>query len=130
LVAETDQDRNKATVRRLFEEVFQNADINGLDDIVAPDIIDHDPVPDQPAGIEGIRHVIHFLHGAVSAPRFVIEDLIVEDDRVVARWRLSGTSNGTVPNMPPAGTPTDGGIIVIFRMENGKIVERWAAHQR
>jgi len=126
----TDQDRNKAAVRRLFEEIFQHADIAALGELVAPEIVDHNPTPGQPAGIEGIRHVVRFLHGAFAAPHFIVEDLIAEGDRVVARWRLSGTSTGAIPNMPPAGTPSDGGIIVIFRMENGKIVERWAAHQR
>lgn len=130
MVGETDQDRNKALVRRVFEEIFQHADIDALDDVVAPDIIDHDPTPGQPAGIEGIRHVVHFLHDAFTAPNFVVEDLITEGDRVVARWRLSGTSTGSNPIMPPAGTTTDDGIIVIFRIENGKIFERWAAHQR
>lgn len=130
MAGETDQDRNKATVRRLFEEIFQHADVDALDDLVAPEIVDHNPAPGQPAGIEGIRHVVGLLHRAVAAPRFAVEDLIAEGDRVVARWRLSGTSTGAIPEMPPAGTPTDGGIIVIFRMERGKIVERWAAHQR
>ncbi len=126
---ETDQYRNKATVRRLFEEIFQHADVDALDDVVAPEIVDHDPTPGQPAGIEGIRHVVRYLHGGFAAPRFVVEDLIAEGDRVVARWRLSGVSTGAIPTLPPAGTDHDGGIIVIFRMEDGKIVERWAAHR-
>jgi len=47
---ETDQNRNKAAVRQLFEELFQQADVDALDHLVASEVVDHDPVPDQRPG--------------------------------------------------------------------------------
>lgn len=70
------------------------------------------------------------LHRPRDVSPLVVENLIAEAYRVVTRWRMSRISTRALPNLPPAGTPEDGGIIVVFRMAKGKIVERWAAHRR
>ena len=42
-------DANKALIRSVFEKVIPAGDAAGLRDLVAPDWIDHDPLPGQPA---------------------------------------------------------------------------------
>ena len=44
-------DANKALIRSVFEKVIPAGDAAGLRDLVAPDWVDHDPLPGQPAGI-------------------------------------------------------------------------------
>lgn len=45
-------DANKALVRRVFEEVIPSGDATAMRDLVAPDFLDHDPLPGQPAGVQ------------------------------------------------------------------------------
>ena len=40
-------DANKALIRSVFEKVIPAGDAAGLRDLVAPDWIDHDPLPGQ-----------------------------------------------------------------------------------
>ena len=42
-------DTNKALIREVFEKVIPAGDPAGLRDLVAPDWIDHDPLPGQQA---------------------------------------------------------------------------------
>lgn len=119
-------DANKALVRRLFEEVFPARDPTAVRDLVAEEITDHDPMPGQPAGVEGIEFVVCTLHAAHPDLRFTVDDLVAEADRVAIRWTLRGTNTGPMFGQPPSGKPIEQTAIVIFRIANGKIAERWA----
>lgn len=119
-------DANKALVRRLFEEVFPAGDPTAVRDLVAEEITDHDPMPGQPAGVEGIEFVVSTLHAAHPDLRFTVDDLAAEADRVAIRWTLRGTNTGPMFGQPPSGKPIEQTAIVIFRIANGKIAERWA----
>ena len=66
------------------------------------------------------------MHGAHPDLRFTIDDLIAEDDRVTIRWTLHGTNTGPMLGRPPTGQPVELAAIVIFRIADGKIAERWA----
>ena len=52
-------------------------------DLVAPDFLDHDPLPGQPAGGEGAEYVVATMHGAHPDLRFAIDDLVAEERSVV-----------------------------------------------
>ena len=120
-------DANKALIREVFEKVIPAGDPAGLRALVAPDWIDHDPLPGQPAGLEGAGYVVSTMHGAHPDLRFTIDDLIAEHDRVTIRWTLRGTNTGPMLGRPPTGQPVELAAIVIFRIAGGKIAERWAA---
>lgn len=117
---------NKALVRRLFEEVFPSGDLAAVHDLVAADIIDHDPMPGQPAGAEGIEYVISALRTAQPDLRFTVDDLLAEGDRVAVRWTMRGTNTGPMLSQPPSGEPVEMTAVVIFRIADRKIAERWA----
>jgi steroid delta-isomerase-like uncharacterized protein len=117
---------NKALIRRVFEEVIPNGDVAGMRDLMAPDFLDHDPLPGQPAGAEGGEYVVTTMHTAHPDLRFTIDDLVAEGDRVTIRWTLRGTNTGAMLGRPPTGQPVELKAIAIFRIAGGKIAERWA----
>ena len=119
-------DANKALIRRVFEEVIPAGDTSAMRDVMAPDFLDHDPLPGQPAGAAGGEYVVSTMHTAHPDLRFTIDDLMAEADRVTIRWTLRGTNTGPLLGRPPSGQPVELAAIVIFRIANGKIAERWA----
>lgn len=121
---------NKAIVRRVFEEAFNGNTPDLLDELAAPGFVDHDPIPGQPPGVPGVKYVVGTLHTAYPDLRFTIEDLLGEGDKVAIRWTLHGTHTGPFLHLPPTGAPIAETAIVIFRLADGKIVERWAAFGR
>ena len=65
---------NKAVVRRLLQEAFPAADLAALDEFVASDLVDHSPVPGQPPGGQGVRHVLRGLHAGYADLRVTVAD--------------------------------------------------------
>ena len=120
-------DANKALIRRVFEEVIPAGIPSAMRDVMAPDFLDHDPLPGQPAGAAGGEYVVSTMHTAHPDLQFTIDDLVAEADRVTIRWTMRGTNTGPLLGRPPSGQPVELAAIVIFRIANGKIAERWAA---
>jgi len=55
-----------------------------------------------------------------------VDDLVAEGDRVAIRWTLRATKTGPMFGQPPSGQPVELTAIVIFRIADGKMAERWA----
>jgi predicted ester cyclase len=54
-----------------------------------------------------------------------VEDLIGEDDKVVARIVVTGTHLGDYMGLEPTGKSIAYDEIFIFRFGNGRVVETW-----
>jgi predicted ester cyclase len=54
-----------------------------------------------------------------------VDDLIAERDRVVVRWRLLGIHIGAFRGIAPTGRPITLRGIAIYRVQDGKLMERW-----
>lgn len=117
---------NKALIRRIFEEVIPRGDRAAMRELVAPDWVDHDPLPGQPVGVDGAEYVVSTMHGAHPDLRFAVEELIAESELVTIRWTLHGTNTGPMLGRPPTGQTVELSAIVIFRIADGRIAERWA----
>jgi steroid delta-isomerase-like uncharacterized protein len=118
-------EENKASVRRLYEEVFNKKKLAAIDDYFAPSVIDHSLPPGVPGGIEGVRQTIAMFLTAFPDLNLTLEDSIAEGDKVVARWTLRGTHQGASLGMPPTGKQCTIPGISILRLVGGKAVETW-----
>lgn len=56
---------------------------------------------------------------------FSIDDLISEGDRVSARLTFEGTHEGRFAGIEPTGNRVSGSSMAFYRIEDGKIAERW-----
>ena len=115
---------NKALARRVFDEVLNGRNLDLLDEIAASDYVEHNPLPGQGTGIDGIRDRYTVLFNAFDF-HFTIDDVIAEGDKVVIRWTHSGTHVGELWGMPPTGRSYRTSGIEIWRVENGKLAEHW-----
>ncbi len=116
---------NDALVRRFYAAVNAH-DVTAFDQLLAPDIVDHNPsTADQPPGREGVKAAITQL--LAGFPDFTVtnEDVIASADPVVVRSTARGTRTGTFVGIPPTGTPVAFAAIDIWRVENGQLVEVW-----
>jgi predicted ester cyclase len=117
-------EQNKDIARRIYEEVINKRDLDLVDELVRPDYIEHDPLPGQRDGLDGIRDRYRMLIEGLD-PHFTIEDVIAEGDRVVVRWTNSGTNVGEFLGAPATNRPFTTAGIDIYRVEGGKLAEHW-----
>ena len=104
------------------DTAFQTGDISRIDDVVASDFIDHTPKGDK--GRDSLKSMITRMKNAGTI-KSEIKKEFADNEYVIAWMRWSGTSNGSIPDMPPAG-PFDMNGIEVVRFKDGKAVEHWA----
>ena len=115
---------NKAIVRRLIEEAWNEGKIDVVDELLSSDYLLHIDAPGA-TDREGYKQVISMYRNAFPDFHFVTEDIIAEGDKVVIRVTMTGTQEGEVMGFPPTGKKLTMTAISIRRLENGKIVEEW-----
>ena len=116
----------KAIARRYIEEVWNNGNLALIDELFAPDHINHSPNLGQMAGPEGLKQLIATFRQAAPDLHFTIDDMLAEGDRVVTRWTARGTHQGELMGVPPTGKQITVTAIVIDRIVGGRFVEHWA----
>jgi steroid delta-isomerase-like uncharacterized protein len=116
---------NKAVIRRLMDEVVNAGNLDAIDEIVAPDFVNHNPLPGASPGRDGFKQTFRNLHAAFPDLHVIDTDLIAEGDRVVTLRGFEGTQNGTFMGVPPTGKRLVLDGMTVFRVVNGQITERW-----
>jgi len=118
--------RNKQIVEEFVTALFTDGDLTAVDRYLDPDFINHDPpLPGAPDGPEGMRQAAELFRHAFPDWRSDIQRMIAEDDLVAEHFVAHGTHRGSVMGESPTGHDVVLRGVNIFRITDGKIVERW-----
>jgi steroid delta-isomerase-like uncharacterized protein len=121
----SDEARNKALLRRFYEELWSQGDLGTIPELVAEDFVDHHPLPGAPPGREGLAALVTSWRTAFPDMHETCEDLIAERDKVVGRFTMRGTHSGEFMGVSPTGRSVTMSGIDIVRVAGGKIIEFW-----
>ena len=81
-------------------------------------------MPEDLHGVEAARQFAASFRSAFPDLTCTIEDQLAEGDKVVTRWRASGTHEGETEELgPPTGNRMEITGISIERISEGKVVE-------
>jgi predicted ester cyclase len=116
---------NKSLVREFISRMLSEPASEVLDQYLAPDFLDHYAPPEQEPGREGVKKVFERARNILSELHVELEDMIAERDRVVIRLKTNAMQVGSFMGFPPTGKEVAWTTISIYRIEGGKIVERW-----
>src|SRR5215218_1880001 len=120
-------EQNKVLVRRFFEAHEGKADLDALDQMLAPDFVSHiRRLPGQQPGREGYKWAIAELAAAFSDRRFLVEEQVAEADTVVTRFIVRATHDSKeIMGVAPTDREVSYKAIAIHRISGGKITEEW-----
>ena len=118
-------EQDKARVRRLVVEAQQNGNLGVVDEILAPDFVDHTPLPGVPPTRDGVKGFFAALKTALPDLRIEILDQIAEEGGVATRKKFSGTHGGPFLGVPASGRPVEFEVIDILRSRDGNITDHW-----
>jgi steroid delta-isomerase-like uncharacterized protein len=119
--------KNKQLVDDFIQDLFTKGDLGAVDRYLDPAFVNNDPpYPGAPEGPEGMRQAAAMFRAALPDWHSDLDQLVQEDDIVVERFTASGTHTGA----ELMGVPATGRTIVlaginVFRIADGRIVERW-----
>lgn len=115
-----------AVVGRYIEECWNRGRLDLIPELIADDFIDHLPFDaDLPAGRAGVIATIRLLRAAFSGLRLGLDDMIVEEDRVVIRFSLTGRQTGAFAGYAPREQEVEIPGMAIFRVQDERIADQW-----
>jgi steroid delta-isomerase-like uncharacterized protein len=116
-------EHTKQVVLKLYQ-LLNNGDAESIGELVAQDYVEHDPLPGQGTGRDGVVDRFSMIIGAL-APHFTVEDVVAEGEKVVVRWTHAGTHVAEFAGIPATGRSFTIAGIDIYRVANGSICEHW-----
>ena len=114
----------EALMRR-FYDAFNARDLDALDELMAADVVDYNPIPDQPAGLAGVKTALEGFYASFSDIQIEIEQIRISGDYVTVRQIAHGTHDGDFLGIPATGKPVAIISHDIYRMEDGMMIEVW-----
>ncbi len=121
-------EETKADARRFYQHLnraLKSGNLAELDEVIAPDAVDHNPVPGMRQGLEGIKAAFGEVRLAFPDLAVTVEDVIAEGDKAACRLTTRATHRGTFHGVPASGKQVKQTGIDILRFAHGKVVERW-----
>jgi predicted SnoaL-like aldol condensation-catalyzing enzyme len=119
-----DLEANKLLVRSFYEEVYNKHQPAAADCFVATDFIEHNPrLPHD--GLAGVKQFVTKVFAAFSDYHAEFQHIVAEGDKVMVLMQYTGTNDGPYESRPATGNKLVFSAANVFRIENGKIAERW-----
>jgi predicted ester cyclase len=107
-------EENKAVVRREQEELWNHTgDLDAAEELFAAGQAE-----------AAKQEAANFRRGFPDVTS-IIENLIAEGDKVVARWRSRATHQGDYMGIAPSGKAVEFTGISFYRIEGNKIAQSW-----
>jgi steroid delta-isomerase-like uncharacterized protein len=124
VVLTTEDKRN--VLRRVSGEIFGQGRIDVVDELLAPDFVDHDPLPGLPPDREGVKQVVQLFRSAFPDFEVTVLHTVIEGDKAVDHIASRGTHLGEFMGVPATGKPISTSAIVISLLNGeGQIAARW-----
>jgi steroid delta-isomerase-like uncharacterized protein len=124
--ANAEAKRNEQLGRRYFEEVWNRGNLNALDQLIAPNYVNHTPsTPNPPPGPAGLKPIVQAMRQGFPDLHYEIKDVVATKDAVVLRVVMTGTHRGDLFGLPATGRKVTVNQINIEHIEHGQIVEHW-----
>lgn len=115
-------EENKATLRRVFEEVWNKGNLELIPELVAPDYV-HRATQAEFKGHEGYKQMVTMVRNAFPDLHYTVEDVVGEGDKLAARLSWTGTFKGKFQDIEPTGKQVNMTQALFNRYVDGKCVE-------
>lgn len=119
-------EENKAIVSGFIDALFTKGDLNAVDHYLADTFVNNDPPFGAGADREGMRSAGAMFRAVFPDWRSDLHLLVAEEDIVVEMFTATGTHTGSdIMGVAASGRSVTLQGINIFRVRDGRIVERW-----
>lgn len=118
----------KARFLRVVDDAWNNGNLEALDELHADRYVEH-LIPSAPDidGLDAFRQLVAHTRTAYPDFHITIHEMVVEDDKMAARWTWTGTHSAQTPihTIPPTGKHVTVNGFHFFHTQQGKLIEGW-----
>jgi steroid delta-isomerase-like uncharacterized protein len=120
--------QNDTIQHRWFDEVWNKARPDAIDEMLSPDVIIHgltDALGNDVRGAEAFKSFYESFRGAFPDIQVTVEETVSEGDKIVARCAVRATHRGKGLGLAPTDKSVEFTGMRMLKVEGGKIVESW-----
>lgn len=114
-------------LQQQFGEAVNKGNLEKLRDLVAEDVKDHDPAPNQSPGPQGYIDFFSMMRKAFPDMHIEVEKIVADEENVAFAYTLTGTHEGVFMGIDPTSKKIEVRGMQISRFKDGKMVERWGS---
>jgi len=117
----------KAKFLRIVDEAWNKGNLDALDDLHSTGYIEHhSPFPDV-EGLDAFKQMVASAHKTYPDFHITIYELILDGNKLAARWSWTGTHLGQTQQLsiPPTGKQITLTGAQILHVEGNKLIEGW-----
>jgi steroid delta-isomerase-like uncharacterized protein len=116
-------DGAKAALAKQFYDAFNAGDLDAMESFIAADFVDNNPIPGQPAGLEGLKWALGGFYAAFPDIQVEPQQILVSGDYVTVLSIATGSQDGEFLGLPPTGKTVQFHTSDTWRIEDGMLVE-------
>lgn len=121
---------NEVIVHRFVNELWNARELSVADEIFASHCVTHqlrsgEPITSAPRDPETLKQHVRDWVNAFPDLQFTLEQTVASEDRLASHITMRGTHNGEWMGVSPTGKQITITMIIVHRIEAGKIVEDW-----
>ncbi len=120
------KEQNMQTAQKMGEAI-NKGNLDAFRDIFAPNVVDHDPAPDQGNGPEGFIQFFTAFREAFPDLEIKPEHAVADEDNVALAYTATGSHKGNFLGIPATGKKIKIRGMQIAKFKDGKIIERWGS---
>jgi predicted ester cyclase len=118
----TTVEQNKAVIRRIFDEIINQGNLDLADELLTRDTDVHVPFADPGDGPQALKKIVGGLREGFPDLHLEIDDIIGEDDLVAVSWHSTQQTHlGAYRGLPPTRREVRISGIDMMRLEGGRV---------
>jgi steroid delta-isomerase-like uncharacterized protein len=126
----TTEAENEAIVQRWYDELFNQHNLDVIDELIAPPAPHHQSFPGELSSREDTRETFAAIFAAMPDIHNTVDEIMSDGDLVVARWTGTATFQSDLAGVAATGEQETFSGINIFEITCGFISESWAEVDR
>ena len=123
--AASQQERNKAVARRVFEEILNQGRFQVADEIYAPDFANHGL--HRNFSLQEDQAAARWEKKTVPDLTLTVDQILAEGDLVSVVWTARGTNTARIGGFPATGVKIEERGITVWRIVDGTIRDEWTS---
>lgn len=113
------------TIARDFYAALSEGRLDVIDTLVAEHFVEHEEVPVDEDGREGLRELFQMMHDGFDDFAITVQQMVAEGDKVAVLATFQGVQRAEFMGIPSQGKPMLVPVADVLRFEHGRIVEHW-----
>jgi len=123
-------EENKRLIQRYYYQMWNLWDLSLADEILSETFAFRGSIGTTTQGRDGFKEYMMTIRAAFPDFSNTLEDLIAEENAVVAVLTYTGTHRGTIFGIAPTGKRIEYSATALFQIEAGQIASGWVLADR